>query len=48
VGVEKLILVELAKKSSFQNALQAIFSDRVDTGFEAVYTEYEFFNSYGC
>jgi hypothetical protein len=36
VAVEKLILVELAINSSRQDALQTIFSDRVDisiTGF---------------
>jgi hypothetical protein len=30
VGVEKLILLELAENSSSQDALQTIFSDRVD------------------
>jgi hypothetical protein len=49
VGVEKLILGELAENSSRQEALQAIVSPRIAfciTGFEAVLPENEFFNSY--
>jgi hypothetical protein len=36
VGVEKLILVELAQKSSLQNALKAIFSDQVDIFYHRI------------
>jgi hypothetical protein len=36
VGVEKLILRELAENSSRQDALQAIFSDRVDIFYRRI------------
>jgi hypothetical protein len=36
VGVEKLILGELAENSSRQDALQAIFSDRVDIFYRRI------------
>jgi hypothetical protein len=36
VGVEKLILGEFAKNSSRQDALQAIFSDRVDIFYHRI------------
>ena len=36
VGVEKLILGEPAENSSFQDALQAIFSDRVNIFYHRI------------